>query len=756
MGRSENPWIYSFGGGKADGDASQKALLGGKGANLAEMARLGLPVPAGFTLTTEVCNYYGANGSWPEGLVAGVSAAVAKVEGEMGGKLGDPSEPLLLSVRSGARASMPGMMDTVLDLGLNDRVAERWSEVVGARFVYDAYRRLVQMYGDVVLDVHGPEGDPFALRLEQMKKEKGVAHDLELDADDLRLLTEEFKEIVHRHTGRDFPQEPEAQLWGAIEAVFRSWNNERAVTYRRLHDLPSHWGTAANVQAMVFGNRGEGCATGVAFTRDPSTGEPLFYGEYLDNAQGEDVVAGIRTPKPLNEASRSPGDTGESMEKAFPEAYEELRQIRGILEDHYRDMQDVEFTIEHQHLWMLQTRNGKRTGPAAVRIAVDMLDEGRIDEPEALVRVEPQQLTQLLLPVFDRDAQAAARSGGRLLARGLAAGPGAATGELVLSAEEAVARVARGAEVVLVRVETSPEDIQGMHAARGILTARGGMTSHAAVVARGMGKTCVAGCGELEIDYAAGEVKVAGKVLAEGDPISLDGSTGEVFEGQLEVRSSEVFQVLRGELDAADSRLYRDYRRLIEMAEATAGMGVRTNADTPHDAEVARQLGANGIGLCRTEHMFFEDDRIDAVRRMILAEDEAGRRKALDELLPMQQGDFEGIFRAMDGLPVTIRTLDPPLHEFLPHTSDEITELAAQMGLEPTKLAGVVALLSEANPMLGHRGCRLGIAFPEITAMQAEAIFRAAVKVAGEGIEVRPEIMIPLVGHVRELELQRQ
>ncbi len=749
--------VHGFGGGTADGDASMKDLLGGKGANLAEMARLGLPVPAGFTLTTEVCNHYSDEGRRPPALEGQVAAAITRVEGIMGGRFGDTEDPLLLSVRSGAPVSMPGMMDTVLNLGLNDEIVEGLARRTGdRRFAFDAYRRLLQMYGDVVLGISGGDPNPFEARLEAKKQDRGVQYDVELDAEALEELVGELKSLIEEATGEPFPQDPRQQLWGAIEAVFESWDTPRAVAYRKIHEIPSHWGTAANVQAMVFGNRGSRCATGVAFTRDPSNGERRFYGEYLVNAQGEDVVAGIRTPLPLNRASKAAGPADISMEEEFPEAYAELDRIRGLLEAHYKDMQDVEFTVQDERLWMLQTRSGKRTGPAAVRIAVDMLDEGLIEEKEALQRVEPEQLTQLLVPVFDRKGLEQAREDGRLLATGLAAGPGAATGVITFSADEAVACAAQGSKAILVRIETSPDDIQGMHAAEGILTSRGGMTSHAAVVARGMGKTCVAGCGALEIDYATGVMRVAGKVLQRGDAISLDGGTGEVFAGTQEVRESQILRVLQGELAEGESSIYGAFERLLTASDRHSRLGVRTNADTPHDARIARRLGARGIGLCRTEHMFFEGERITSVRKMILAKTEEGRKKALAELLPMQRRDFDGIFRAMDGLPVTIRTLDPPLHEFLPREAAEIAELAQQMGVSTEHLQSVVAALEESNPMLGHRGCRLGIAYPEITAMQARAIFEAAVQVAADGVDVLPEVMIPLVAYEAELEHQRR
>ncbi|MBN2170962.1 MAG: pyruvate, phosphate dikinase [Candidatus Krumholzibacteriota bacterium] len=749
--------VYTFGGGAAEGNAGMKPLLGGKGANLAEMASLGIPVPAGFTITTEVCNWFGQHGhEHPKGLAAQVEAGIAAVESVMGGGFGDVRNPLLLSVRSGARVSMPGMMDTVLNIGLNDETVKGLVATGGSeRFAYDSYRRFVQMYGDVVLQVRDGDNDPFERLLQARKDARGAKLDTELTADDLRELVAEFKALVKDRTGRDFPEDPWEQIWGAINAVFMSWDNPRAVHYRRLNSIPGDWGTAVNVQAMVFGNMGDECATGVAFTRDPATGEDRFYGEYLKNAQGEDVVAGIRTPQPINLAGKDPDNPLPSLEEEFPECYRELVAIYRKLEEHYRDMQDIEFTIQAGRLWMLQTRNGKRTGFAAVRIAAEMLDENLIDEPTAVLRVDPEQLVQLLLPVFDREAKDRAIASGGLLARGLNAGPGAATGAIVFSAEEAVRRAAAGEPALLVRIETSPEDIQGMHAAQGILTSRGGMTSHAAVVARGMGKSCVAGCGALDIDYGTGTLRVAGRTFHEGDAISIDGMTGEVLEGSIPVRPSEIVQVLiDGTLKPAESLLFRQYDRILSLADGFARMKVRTNADTPVDSAVARKFGAKGIGLCRTEHMFFEEARIDAVREMILAETPAGRSAALAKILPMQQQDFEGIFRAMDGLPVTIRTLDPPLHEFLPHGAEEIADLAGKMDVPVAKLSAAVASLTEANPMLGHRGCRLGIVYPEITAMQARAIFQAAVTVAAAGVTVLPEVMIPLVGNVKELTLQ--
>ena len=751
--------VYTFGGGKAEGNAGMKTLLGGKGANLAEMAALGIPVPAGFTITTEVCNWFGAHGHQrPADLADQVTAGVRAIERAMGGIFGDAKQPLLLSVRSGARASMPGMMDTVLNIGLNDQTIQGLIHDEGSRrFAYDSYRRFVMMYGDVVMQVRGEHHDPFEQLLQAKKDARGLRLDTELTADDLMSLVGEFKALVKRETGRDFPEDPWTQLWGAIDAVFLSWDNPRANAYRKLNNIPADWGTAVNVQAMVFGNMGDDCATGVAFTRDPSTGANRFYGEYLKNAQGEDVVAGIRTPQPLNIAAKDPEHPLPSLEEEFPACYTELVAIYKKLESHYRDMQDIEFTIQKGRLWMLQTRSGKRTGFAAVRMAAEMLGEGLIDAKTAVLRVDPNQLTQLLLPVFDRRAKSAAIEKGDLLAKGLNAGPGAATGAIAFSADEAVRRAAAGEKVLLVRIETSPEDIQGMHAAEGILTSRGGMTSHAAVVARGMGRSCVAGCGALDVDYAHGVLRVAGRSFREGEAISIDGLTGEVLAGSIPVRPSEIVQVLIDEeLAPADSLLFRQFDTIMKLADGFARLAVRTNADTPVDATVARRFGAKGIGLCRTEHMFFEGERIDAVREMILAEDRAGREAALAKILPMQQSDFEGIFRAMDGLPVTIRTLDPPLHEFLPHGEAEIAELAGKLGVPAARLTAKVEQLKEANPMLGHRGCRLGIVFPEITAMQARAIFQAAVAVAKEGVKPLPEVMIPLVGYVKELALQRK
>jgi pyruvate,orthophosphate dikinase len=708
-----------------------RELLGGKGANLAEMTRLGIPVPPGFTLSTEACAEVNANrGRLPAALREEVMEAQARVERIMDARFGDPQRPLLVSVRSGARVSMPGMMDTVLNLGLNDRTVEGLAAQADPRFAWDSYRRFVQMYGDVVL---GVPSERFASRLAQAKEQRGVFDDSELDADALRELVQEFRELVQEHTGAAFPQNPRAQLWGAVGAVFRSWHNQRAITYRRLHGIPEDWGTAVNVQAMVFGNMGEDCATGVAFTRDPSTGEKLFFGEYLVNAQGEDVVAGIRTPRPLNHETGLNADLP-SLQETLPEAYRELFAIQRRLERHYRDMQDIEFTIQRGTLWLLQTRSGKRSVQAAVRIAVEMARERLITRKEAVCRVDPSSLEQLLHPTLDPQAPR------EVIAKGLPASPGAAVGSVVFSADEAESRVKAGEKVVLVRLETSPDDIHGMHAAEGILTARGGMTSHAAVVARGMGICAVTGCGTLQIDTARGEMRVGPHVIREGEAISLDGGRGEVLLGRVPTVTPELGDAF-GELMA-----WADRARRLE---------VRTNADSPQDAKIARQFGAEGIGLCRTEHMFFEPRRILAVREMILARDRAEREHALGKLLPMQRGDFVGIFRAMEGLPVTIRLLDPPLHEFLPREEAEIREAAAALSRDVAEVRAKLDELREFNPMLGHRGCRLGISYPEIYRMQARAIVEAACQVAQSGVRVRPEIMIPLVAHVRELEFVR-
>ncbi|MBC7359651.1 MAG: pyruvate, phosphate dikinase [Desulfacinum sp.] len=753
-------FVYFFGEGQADGSAQMKDLLGGKGANLAEMTRLGIPVPPGFTISTEVCTYYYRNkGKYPEGLEEEVREALGRLEKIMGRRFGDPEKPLLVSVRSGAAVSMPGMMDTVLNLGLNDTTVEGLAKETGdPRFAYDCYRRFLSMYGDVVLGLK-PESeddiDPFEEIIDQLKKSRGVEFDNQLHAEDLKELVQRYKELIRKKTGRDFPQEPMDQLWGAIGAVFGSWDNPRAIAYRELNGIPDDMGTAVNVQSMVFGNMGDDCATGVAFTRNPATGENVLYGEYLVNAQGEDVVAGIRTPQPINKAQKTdPAQV--SLEEAMPEAYAELERIRKILDRHYRDMQDIEFTIQRGKLWMLQTRNGKRTGFAAFKIAVDMVREGILTQEEALMRVEPNQLNQLLRPIFDLEAKQKAVASGALLAKGLNAGPGAASGRVVFNAVDAEEWAERGEQVILVRLETSPDDIRGMHAAQGILTSRGGMTSHAALVARQMGKVCVVGCGDLEIDYKKRQMSANGRVIREGDWISLDGSTGEVLEGRIPTRPSEVLQVVEGTLKPEESTVYQDYRSLMEWADKARRLGVRTNADQPDQAQTALAFGAEGIGLCRTEHMFFEGERINVVREMILARTKEGRERALDKLLPMQREDFKGIFRVMNGLPVTIRTLDPPLHEFLPTEDADIRAVAEQMGVEEEDVRAKLQALHEANPMLGHRGCRLGVVYPEITAMQARAILEAACEVTKEGVEVHPEIMIPLVGHVAELEDQKR
>lgn len=743
--------LYFFGNGKAEGTGSMRELLGGKGAGLHEMTRIGVPVPPGFTITTGVCTYFYTHGSrYPKDLESAVRVALGRVEKILGRGFGDADNPLLVSVRSGARESMPGMMDTVLNLGLNDRTLEGLiRRTRNPRFAYDSYRRFVHMYSDVVLGVkaqHDKELDPFEQILDQTKKNRDLKLDTDLTEDDLRGLVTAYKSEVKSWTGKEFPDDPYAQLWGAIGAVFHSWNNDRAVAYRELYHIPHEWGTAVNVQAMVFGNLGEDCATGVAFTRNPATGEREFYGEFLVNAQGEDVVAGIRTPRTIDE-----------MKSVMPGPSAQLQKVCKRLEKHYKDMQDIEFTIEANKLWMLQTRAGKRTGFAAVRIAVDMVDEGIINRKEALLRIEADHLNQLLRPVFDpQDKQQAAKDA-RILVKGLPAGPGAATGRIVFYAEDAVEWKKRGEPIVLCRIETSPDDIRGMEAAQGILTARGGMTSHAALVARQMGKVCVAGCEALHIDYAQRSMRVDGTMLKEGDWISLDGSTGEVIMGQVETRPSEVLQVLLEKtLAAAKSPLYRQYAKLMKWADDVRKLGIRTNTDQPDQAEVARAFGAEGIGLCRTEHMFFQGDRIQAVREMILADDELGRRRALAKLLPMQKADFKAILEIMNDLPVTIRTLDPPLHEFLPSRDEEIIDLAQVMGVPVELLADKVKVLQEFNPMLGHRGCRLGISYPEITEMQARAIFEAACELRRDGKRPFPEVMIPLVGSRQEFAAQRK
>jgi pyruvate,orthophosphate dikinase len=725
-------WVYSFGAGHNEGRADMRNLLGGKGANLAEMASIGLPVPPGFTITTEVCTAYYENGQkYPDALAAQVRAALARVEEAVGNRFGDHHRPLLVSVRSGARVSMPGMMDTVLNLGLNDQTVEGLVAASGdARFAWDSYRRFIQMYGSVVLDV---DHHRFEEIIEHVKLDTGKNEDTELTASEWHRVVDGYKEMVAEVTGKPFPQDPETQLWGAIGAVFGSWMNQRAVTYRRLHDIPAEWGTAVNVQAMVFGNMGEDCATGVCFTRDPSTGENIFYGEYLINAQGEDVVAGIRTPQPMaKERSKS---SERSMEEAMPAAYAELVQVRATLERHYRDMQDIEFTVQSNKLYMLQTRNGKRTAAASLKIAVDMAREGLIDHTEAVRRVNPAALDQLLHPTLDPKAPR------KLLAKGLPASPGAACGIVVFSADEAEARAQKGESVILVRIETSPEDIHGMHAARGVLTTRGGMTSHAAVVARGMGRPCVAGCGGITVDYNNQYLSAGGVRIEAGQILTLDGATGEVFIGSVAM---------------VEPQLSGDFATLMGWADKVRRLRVRANAETPLDAETARRFGAEGIGLCRTEHMFFDPERIGAVRQMIMAETEDGRRAALARLLPFQRKDFLDLFEIMAGLPVTIRLLDPPLHEFLPHSEYEIAEVAASLGTEVEAMQRRMQELSEANPMLGHRGCRLGISFPEIYEMQARAIFEAAAEIGRKTHKAPvPEIMIPLVATKRELEITR-
>ena len=745
--------VYTFGDGKAEGDAGMRNLLGGKGANLAEMNLLGMPVPPGFTITTEVCTEYTQYGKDEvvKRIQKDVEAAIAHVEALTGKKFNDPANPLLVSVRSGARASMPGMMDTVLNLGMNDATVESLAAKSGnPRFAWDSYRRFVQMYGDVVLGMKPKSKtdiDPFEAIMDAVKEEKGVKFDNELDVDDLKELVKRFKAAVKDYTGKDFPESAWEQLWGGICAVFDSWMNERAIIYRRMNQIPEEWGTAVNVQAMVYGNMGNNSATGVAFSRDAATGENIFNGEYLINAQGEDVVAGVRTPQQITiEGSRRwaalQGISEEerrtkypALEESMPDCAAELISIAHKLEDHYRDMQDMEFTIQDGKLWMLQTRNGKRTGAAMVKIAMDLLRENMIDEKTVLLRMEPQKLDELLHPVFDKDALKRAV----VVAKGLPASPGAATGQIVFQADDAEAWAEKKKKVILVRIETSPEDLRGMAVAQGILTMRGGMTSHAAVVARGMGKCCVSGAGEIQVDYKEKTVKMSGKTFKEGDWISLNGSTGDVYEGQVPTTEPE---------------LSGDFGAIMNLAEKFTKTYVRCNADTPRDAETGRRFGAKGIGLCRTEHMFFEGDRIKAVREMILSSDEEGRRAALAKLLPIQRQDFEGIFKAMDGCGVTIRLLDPPLHEFVPHQTATQKELADEMGLTLQEVKAKVDELSEFNPMLGHRGCRLGITYPEITEMQARAIIEAALICKEQGIKVYPEIMVPLVGTLKEIQHQ--
>ncbi len=753
-------YVYFFGGQKAEGSAGMKDLLGGKGANLAEMVNLGIPVPPGFTITTEVCTmFYTNDGKYPDGLREKVIENLKRIEELMEMKFGDPKNPLLLSIRSGARASMPGMMDTVLNLGLNSSTVNALASLTGNEwFAWDCYRRFVAMYGDVVLGLKPEskeEEDPFEAIIDEKKKVRGIKLDIEFTVDDLKELVARFKGVIREKLNVEFPEDPIEQLWGAIGAVFKSWMNARAIAYRKLNNIPASWGTAVNVQSMVFGNIGQDSGTGVAFTRNPATGENVFYGEYLLNAQGEDVVAGTRTPLPINKKQKSDPSIP-CLEEEMPEAYAQLLQIRSTLEHHFRDMQDVEFTIQRRKLWMLQTRTGKRTAFAEFKIAVDMEREGLIDKEEALMRVSPDGLNQILRPIFDPREVEKALKDGRMVTKGLNAGPGAATGRVVYNAEDAESWAVRGEKVILVRIETSPEDIRGMNAAQGILTSRGGMTSHAALVARQMGKVCVAGCGELDINYRTKTIKIKGKTISEGDYISINGSTGEVFVGEVKTIPSEVLRVLIDKtLRPEDSQVYRDFESLMSWADEARRLGVRTNADQPDQAQVAIDFGAQGIGLCRTEHMFFEGERIDAVREMIVAEDLDGRKVALAKLLPMQKGDFVGLFKVMKGLPVTIRTLDPPLHEFLPHGERDQRDLAGKMGISYEKLAAKVASLQEANPMLGLRGCRLGILYPEITEMQARAIFEAACEVKNQGIDVKPEIMIPLVGDVNELRRQK-
>ena len=745
---SGSKYVYSFGAGKAEGAAELKNLLGGKGANLAEMTNLGIPVPPGFTLTTEVCNLYQDNHTYPDGCEADVEKAMVAIEEIMGSTFGDADNPLLVSVRSGARASMPGMMDTVLNLGLNDTTIQGLiKRTENPRFAYDAYRRFVAMYGDVVMGLkpEGKEEDPFEVILHAKKKERGVKIDNELSADDLKDLVAQYKAEIKTRLGKDFPEEPKEQLWGAISAVFGSWMNMRAIEYRRIYKIPESWGTAVNVQAMVFGNTGDTSGTGVAFTRDPATGENKRYGEFLMNAQGEDVVAGIRTPRPIEE-----------LKGINPQAFEELEQIYQKLEKRYRNMQDVEFTIQNKRLWMLQTRDGKRTGLAEIRVAVEQVVEGLIDKKQALLRIEPEQLNQLLRPIFDADDKRAAIRDKRLLAKGLNAGPGAASGKVVYSAEDAVAWTKKGEEVILVRTETSPEDIKGMEVSEGILTSQGGKSSHAALVARQMGKVCVAGCGALEIDYATATITVGDRVIKEGDWISLDGTTGEVIVGKLKTKPSEVEQVLiLKTMDIADAPACQLFNRLMGWADLFRKLKVRTNADQPDQAATAVAFGAEGIGLCRTEHMFFGEGRIRAVRAMILAEDRAGRKAALADVLPMQRGDFEGIFRVMENRPVTIRLLDPPLHEFLPNTAEDVAKVAKNLNVTEDRIRHRVEALHELNPMLGHRGCRLGVTHPVIYEMQVQAIMEAACTVKSEGVDVKPEIMIPLTGHKNEMKMMK-
>jgi len=743
--------IYFFGHDRCDGDGSMKSLLGGKGANLAQMTKIGLPVPPGFTITTQVCiDFYANKRSFPKGLEAEVASFVKLIEKETGKKFGDPRNPLLVSVRSGARDSMPGMMDTILNLGLNDETVRGLAEATGnPRFAYDSYRRFIQMYGDVVMGVqkrHENEHEPFDDVMDGLKHQIGIVNDTDLGEEHLRELIRRYFALIQERTGKPFPQDPFEQLMGSVGAVFGSWMNERAIIYRRKYKIPDEWGTAVNVQSMVFGNMGDDCATGVAFTRDPATGEDIFYGEYLVNAQGEDVVAGVRTPKPVAEMQHDP---------MFAGTYKQLEKVRQTLEKKFGDVQDFEFTVERKKLYMLQTRNGKRTALAYVKIAHDMVQQKLMTPDHAIRSADPDALSQLLAPIFDRRAYEAAGKEGRLLTSGLPAGPGAATGQLVFTAAKAEQLAAGGAKVVLARVETSPEDLRGMIAAEGILTSRGGVSSHAALVARQMGKVCVAGAGAIQIDYARGTLSCGGRTLREGDAISINGSTGEVFAGAIQTADSELKQVLvAGTMKPEDSEVYQYYAFIMKLADKHRTLGLRTNADTPEQVRQAIAFGAEGIGLARTEHMFFEGDRIDAMREMILAESVEARRDALAKLLPYQREDFEGIFRALEGRPATIRFLDPPLHEFVPHDDQAQADLARKLGIPVERVRARVAALHEFNPMLGHRGCRLGISFPEISEMQARAVFEAAAKVQADGIKVRPEIMIPLVGFKKELDNQ--
>ena len=742
-------YVYSFGNGKADGNGKMKSLLGGKGANLAEMTRIRLPVPAGFTITTEVCTYfYDHNRTYPAALDKQIDEAITKLEHAMGKKFGDASNPLLVAVRSGARDSMPGMMDTILNLGLNDRTVRALAErSKNERFAYDCYRRFLQMYGDVVMGVQkrpGEDHEPFEVVIEELKKElfpkDPHVSDTKLDASALRTLTDRFRKLIRERTGKDFPEDPREQLRGAVGAVFGSWNNERAIIYRRKYNIPHEWGTAVNVQAMVFGNTGNDSGSGVSFTRDPATGEKVLYGEFLLNAQGEDVVAGVRTPEPVIK-----------LQVEMPEVYRQLQDVRQTLEGHFHDMQDFEFTVEEGRLFMLQTRNGKRTGVAAVRIAVDMVKEKLIKPDDAIRRIPADSLSQLLAPVFDSRARKTAE----VIARGLPAGPGAASGQIYFQANEAEAAAHKGAKVLLVRVETSPEDIRGMLAAEGILTARGGVSSHAALVARQMGKVCVCGASDLQIDYSTGTLHVRGKNYRKGDFLSIDGTTGEIFAGEVKTSPSDIARVLIDkDLQASESYTYRLFAQLMQWADQRRKLEVRANADQPDQVEHAVAFGAQGVGLCRTEHMFFEGARIDYVRQMILAENAEERGQALAKLLPEQRSDFAGIFRALGGRPATIRLLDPPLHEFLPHDEAAQRDLADKLGISVDRVSRRVKELHEFNPMLGHRGCRLGIVYPEISEMQSRAIFEAAAEVQSSGVKVRPEIMIPLVGFPKELELQ--